>query len=233
MKISMKKRKIGYVYSSVSGRFPFRGEKNICFESKLEESFLTGMAFNDGVLDIEEQPFTLEYETSEGKTATYTPDFLVHFRYLSPDYSKKVSFSKSLLVEVKPRKILQKRFCEFLPKFKAAISYSRDNDMMFKIYDESRIYTPYYKNIVFLQRYSRSEYDPYIEKRIMQYLEIMGSATIDNILAVQCNTEVERGLMLGQIWHLLSVKKLSAVLDWPLGYETDVWINKPYKEEGL
>lgn len=230
----MKKRKIGYVYSSVSGKFPFRGEKNISFESKLEEAFLTSMAFNDSVLDIEEQPFTIEYETKEGKVATYTPDFLVEFKFVATTgNSKNIPFLKPLLVEVKPRKILRKDFCKFRPKYEAAISYCHQNDMRFRIYDESRIYTPYYENIVFLQRYTRAKYDPHTEKRIMEYLEIVGAATVDNILAAHCNTEVERGLMLGQIWHLLSVKKLSAVLDWPLNYETDVWINETYKEERL
>ena len=78
MKISMKNRKIGYVYGSVSGHFSFRKEKSIAFESTLERDLLYLLEFNDSVIDVEEQPFTIEYTNHNGKLVTYTPDFFVN-----------------------------------------------------------------------------------------------------------------------------------------------------------
>ena len=59
MKISMKKRKIGYSYGSVSGHFAFHKQKSIAFESTLERNLLTLLKFNDSVDDVIEQPLTI------------------------------------------------------------------------------------------------------------------------------------------------------------------------------
>ena len=56
MKISMKKRKIGYTYGSVSGHFSFRKQKSIAFESTLERDLLTLLEFNESVDDGIGQP---------------------------------------------------------------------------------------------------------------------------------------------------------------------------------
>ena len=70
MKISHKNRKIGYTYGSTSGKFMFRNKKIILFESLLEKSFLQVLEFNDMVLDVVEQPFTIETETTKGNCQT-------------------------------------------------------------------------------------------------------------------------------------------------------------------
>ena len=71
MKISMKKRKIGYTYGSVSGHFAFRKQKSIAFESTLERDLLTLLEFNDSVHDVIEQPLTIEYINHNGRSVTY------------------------------------------------------------------------------------------------------------------------------------------------------------------
>jgi len=223
VRISMKKRKIGYVYSSVSGRFPFRGQKSIAFESKLEEAFLTKFAFNDGVLDILEQPFTLEYETDQGKIAHYTPDFLVTFH---PDRTGRNTLSSPLLVEVKPREVLQKRLCEFKPKFKAALRYATLQGYVFRIYDEGRIKDTYYQNVKFLHRYIRTYYDPEDERRIIEYLKLSGQSRIDVLIKFLGVTQAQQGVLLGQVWSMLANKKITADLYVPLRNDSVVWINQ-------
>lgn len=109
MKISMKKRKIGYTYGSVSGYFAFRKQKSIAFESTLERDLLTLLEFNDSVEDVIEQPLTIEYTNHNGRDVAYTPDFLVDFK--EPEASLLKKPRKPLLIEVKPREKIQKHFC--------------------------------------------------------------------------------------------------------------------------
>jgi len=230
MKISMKKRKIGYTYNSVSGRFPFRGSKTIEFESKLEEDLLTVLEFNDSVFDVTEQPFTIEYTNQRGKKATYTPDFLVDFkifgsgtRYISHD--REVLYPKPLIIEVKPRDVLKKKFVALRPKFKAAMAYAAANDMVFKIFDESRIYGPYYDNVRFLRRYKRYRYDEIEEERLTGMLNVVGHCTIDVLLASLYVTEEQIGIGLGHIYHLLATKKIACDMTLPIRRDTVIWSN--------
>ncbi len=76
MKFSHKNRKIGYTYGSLSGMFSFRGEKAIPFESSLERDLLKLLEFNESVIDVVEQPFTIEYINKNNRATTYTLDYL-------------------------------------------------------------------------------------------------------------------------------------------------------------
>ncbi len=223
LKISMKKRKIGYTYGSVSGHFPFRKQRSIAFESTLERDLLVMLEFNDSVYDVIEQPVTIEYTNKNGRATTYTPDFLVYFE--QPDEIITRIRRKPLLIEVKPRNILRKKFEELRPKFKIAMKYAYENDMIFKIYDENKIRGQYFQNVSFLKRYKSLHYSKEEEQRILEYVEVMGNPTIDNVLVYLYDTDVQKGMALGQIWHLLANKKLHCPYGEPLNYFTEIWIN--------
>jgi hypothetical protein len=152
----MKKRKIGYTYGSVSGVCSFRREKSVAFESLLERDLIILMGFNDSVRDIIEQPLTFIYPNANGKRVKYTPDFLVHFN--QPETTIFDTKHKSLLIEVKPRRILQKNFPILKRRFKIAMKYAQQNDLIFKIYDEGKIRSEYFRNISFLKRYQNLKY---------------------------------------------------------------------------
>lgn len=229
MKISMKKRKIGYTYGSVSGHFSFRKQKSIAFESTLERDLLSLLEFNDSVQDIIEQPITIEYINKNGKQVTYTPDFLVYFN------ESKVSHleleRKPFLIEVKPRSKLLKDWNILKPKFKIAMRYAKENDMIFKIYDESRIRTQYLKNILFLKRYYRLEYDLSSEDEILSFVHSIGITTIEHVLEYLTSNKESRGLILSHIWHLLSHKKLLCLMKDNLTIQTNIWINENIEME--
>ncbi|MCK9490709.1 MAG: TnsA endonuclease N-terminal domain-containing protein [Sulfurimonas sp.] len=227
----MKKRKIGYTYGSVSGYFAFRKQKSIAFESTLERDLLTLLEFNDSVCDVIEQPITIEYINANGRNTTYTPDFLVYFNETETILLDVVR--KPLLIEVKPRRIIQKKFKDLRPKFKIATKYASQNDMIFKIYDEEKIRGAYFQNITFLKRYKNLEYDLDEEQRILTYVDMLGSTTIDHILESLFITKIQKGLALGQIWHLLANKSLLCLYGEPLNYQTTVWLNDNYDEEKL
>jgi hypothetical protein len=219
----MKNRKIGYTYGSVSGHFSFRKEKSIAFESTLERDLLTLLEFNDSVEDVIEQPLTIEYENHNGRTVTYTPDFLVYFK--EPDAALLRLQRKPLLIEVKPTDKLQKHFQELRPRFKVAVQYAHANDMIFKIYDEKRIRTQYLKNIIFLKRYKKLEYQEEDENLILAYIHSVGNISIEYVLEALSTTKEQKALMLSNIWSLLSHKKLLCHFDKTLNLQTEVWIN--------
>jgi len=229
MRISMKNRKIGYTYGSVSGYFSFRKQKSIAFESTLERDLLTLLEFNDSVSDVVEQPVTIEYTNENGRDTTYTPDFLVHF---NEPATQTMSISrKPLLIEVKPKDRLTKDWEKLRKKFKVAVKYAQANDMIFKIYDESRIRTPYLKNILFLKKYKRLTYNKEETLTILSFVQNKGISIIEEILEYFYIKEEDKAIALGLIWHLVSTKQLLCQLDSPLSISTTVWINDNLTEE--
>ncbi len=224
MKLSTKKRKIGYTYGSVSGIYSFRGEKGIAFESTLERDLLKILDFNDSVLDVVSQPFTLEYTSKDGKNRKYTPDFLVYFKSLPADSISSLS-TKPLLIEVKPHKKLKKHWEVFRERFKVAVRYAQKNDFIFKIYDEERIRGNDLKNIELINRYKSFVYDSNEEKRILNHLRTVGHTTVDHLLAHLYVTEVQIGIGLGQVWNLVVHKKIGCDIGQPLNMSSTVWLN--------
>ncbi len=229
MKISVKNRKIGYTYLSQSGYFSFRREKEIAFESRLEKDFLTSVAFNNKVINIEEQPFTLTYTTSRGRETVYTPDYMIIFKHETEDIP---SFSKPIIAEIKPRDVLRKDFCDFRERFKAIISYCQKNDMIFRIYDESRVRTLYFNNITKVLRYRRYRYDPIEKDTILNYVHATGQTTVGMAAEVFGGTDMDKAEVIGHIYHLLATKQLLAdLVTRPLGIHTEIWINTDYGYE--
>ncbi|UFS62733.1 heteromeric transposase endonuclease subunit TnsA [Sulfurimonas sp. HSL-3221] len=222
MKISLKNRKIGYTYGSISGYYAFRKEKSIAFESTLERDLLVVLEFYDLVLDVIEQPVTLEYFGADGNCVQYTPDFLVHFKLSSQGNARK-PYPKPMLIEVKPSKKLKSDFSTLRPKFKLATKYALENGYVFKIFDEKKIRGQAFKNISFLARYKNYEYDPDERHRIISNLMILGEVTIENLLASLYVTDSERGIGLGHVWHLIANKHVVCDIGLPLGKHTVVW----------
>ena len=86
---------------------------------------------------------TIEYTNKNGRAVTYTPDFLVQFEEPNEMVCINKISRKPWLIEVKPREILKKEWDKLKPKFKIAIKYARENNLIFKIFDETKIRTSY------------------------------------------------------------------------------------------
>lgn len=224
MKISTKNRTIGYTYGSVSGHFAFRKEKSIAFESTLERDLLTILEFNDSVSDVIEQPMTIEYTNDNGRDVTYTPDFLVFFN--EPDADLMRIQRKPLLIEVKPRDHLIEDWDRLKKKFRIGIKYAHANDMIFKVFDESRIRNTYLKNVLFLKRYKRSEYNKDVTMEILSLVHANGSLSVEHLLEHISVTQEQKGMTLGQVWNMVAHKQLLCLLDSPLSIKTIVWLNE-------
>ena len=227
MKISQKKRKIGYTYSSVSGTYPFRGEKSICFESTLERDLLIKLEYDLSVVDVIEQPVTIEYVNDNGREVTYTPDFLVH--YYTPNHSSPSFGQKSRLIEVKPNKILKNKWRELKPKFKQGSALARENGWLFHIYDETKIRGSYLDRLMFLERFKRRKYDANEIKRVTEYLSMVGHIRVDHLIESLYITSEEKGIGLGLVWHLLSKLVVCCDLSKDPNLFTYIWLNTEMK----
>jgi hypothetical protein len=223
MKISQNRRKIGYTYSSVSGSFPFRSEKSISFESTLERDLLLLLEYDPRVIDVIEQPVTIEYENANGRNVTYTPDFLVHYRSscsLEPDSS-----NTSRLIEVKPQRVLKTKWQALKPKFKVGTSYAKQQGWRFCIYDEVRIRGQYLKNIRFINRYKNYQFDQSEGHRITNHLKLVGHTAIDHLLEFLYVKNDDKGIALAQIWSLIAEKVIACDMTLPLNIGTVIWLN--------
>jgi hypothetical protein len=221
MKISMKKRKIGYTYGTSSGVYSFRNEKSILFESPLERDFIQLMDHNSNVMDIEGQPFTLIDENFKGNKGNYTPYFLVYFKTSLYSHIK----TKPLLVEVKPSANLKKDWKNLKPKFKKAIKYSKEQDYRFKIFTESIIRTQEFYNITFLNRYKDYSYNIDDIDIILNHLKVIGQTTLNHLIAHLFVTDFQKGNAIGIVWHLVSLNVISCDLSLKLTNNTVLWLN--------
>lgn len=211
---------------SITGLYPFQVPgiesrvEYVTFESSLERDFLMKLELIRSVIDITSQPLTLEYQNDNGVTYPYTPDYLVTFR-VGSIYPE---FIPSLLVEVKPRKLLQKSFNQWKSKYRKAVSFCKQEGYTFRLMDEGRIRDQYWLNALFLRRYRKLKVDRDIEDLIVQNLELMGCTTFETLVKrnFRCDLIMDHGKAC--IWKLLADHKISCDFSLPLGWNTEMWL---------
>lgn len=216
-------RKIGTTRRSVSGYFVFRGEKGISYESSLERDFIIRMSFFSQVIDIIEQPVRLSYRALNGNTYRYTPDFLVYFRTPSEYYGHP---TVPLLVEVKPRSVLQEEWKTLKPKFREARLYAREQGMKFSIMDESRVRDQMFRNVMFLRRYAKMKFNERESDWLVDRLDELGGTTFRYLWSSSWFSKQDRAVGISHIWHLVATKRIWCPMYEPLNYDTELWANK-------
>lgn len=213
-------RKIKPTRRSVSGVYAFRGETATPFESTLERDFLIRKEFCLGVLDIIPQPVQIPFVSTNGQTYTYTPDFLVYYRLGSMDYG---DYPKPVLVEVKPQAEWKKHWREWLPKWKAAWRYAKEQGWEFHIHDESRIRDQALENIRFLERYKRMQFPAEESRWVIDNVKQMGSSPFHYVLARHF-MGLYKAHGIAHIWHLLATRQLDCDISQILNEFTDLWV---------
>lgn len=213
-------RHIGPTRRSVSGHFSFRGEVSIPYESTLERDFLIRREFNESVLSIEAQPFTLHYRDRSGHARRYTPDFLVIYRQENQSLE---DYPRPELVEIKPEKEWRQNWRKWLPSWRAAWRYGRDRGWCFHIYDESRIRGPVLDNIRFLKPYAKREFPAEETRLILDDLQLRGVASLDLVLARHFPSN-RNGEGLAHLWHLLATHQISCDMRFMRDWFTEVWV---------
>jgi len=212
-------RDIKATWRSVSGRYAFRGESSVGFESTLERDFIMRTEFRVDVQDIVSQPVTLSYSMADSRENKYTPDFLVYFRLTDEPYPL---YPRPLLVEVKPYEVWTEELDELRPKWRAAIRYARERDCDFRVHDESRIRDRALDNIRRLGRYRVMDTPEDENRWILDQVRTMGGTPIHYLIARHFPGE-DRGVATARIWHLIATRRLDCNVNEPLDEFTEVW----------
>jgi hypothetical protein len=214
------KRKIKPTRRSVSGVYAFRGETSIEFESTLERDFIIRTEFFLNVLDVIPQPAIIPFRSLNGHPYTYTPDFLVYYRLGTNLYE---NYPKPALIEVKPESEWKRNRQEWLPKWKAAHRYAKEQGWTFHIHDESRIRDQTLFNIRFLEFYKRMQFPQEESHWVIENIREMGSAPIHYLIARHF-MGIYKAEGIAHIWHLLATRKLDGDLSLPLNDLTILWV---------
>jgi len=151
------RKNVGYFPSS-------KNDRNISFESLLEEDYIYIIEYEEKVLSYLEQPLTIEYHHNN-KKYKYTPDFKVN------------RHSKTQLIEIKPKNILLKLLEKESErrKFNAAYEYCRRMNFEFKIITDEDIRSgDVLNNIKYLYFYANVKVPAYIKLLIKN--ELMNSS---------------------------------------------------------
>lgn len=196
---------------SLSGVFAFRGA-SVAFESMLERDFLRRMDFRKDVLQVTSQPVALCFVAWNGRAYTYTPDFLVRFH----SHTRR----RPILVEVKPEENWRKNWREYLPKWKAAWRYAKEEGWEFHIYDESRIRGQSLKNIQFLERYRHADYAQVDLDAIVKTVAFKGIASIDYLTAL--HFQGQEALGKSHVLHLIATRQLDCDISGALNDSLEV-----------
>lgn len=214
------KRKLKPTRRSVSGVYMFRGQDDVMYESALERDFIIRKEFNTGVVSVGAQPVQIPFIDSLGRQQVYTPDFLVDYALEDRVWTQGI---KPLLVEVKEESEWRENWRDWLPKWKAAYRFAKDNGWRFAIHDESRIRDQVFQNVCFLERFKRMRFDSDCTEEILSTIELMGSVPVHHLLAKFFIGPVRRAEGVAHIWHLLAMRQLDCDMTLPLGEFTVLW----------
>lgn len=208
-------RKIGKSYTVVTGLVATdKFERMVAYEGDLERDFILLMTFDSlRVLAIEEQPVKIYFTDADGKKRSYTPDILVTFR----------DGTKTLLAEIKPRRILKKKWKELKPKFRAARLYAREKGWRFKIITEVEIQTPYLNNVVFLLGFRRLPEDETKSASILQALQKLRETTPEALLNTITEDKWTQAYLTPFFWRLVANYKIGVNLEEPLTMTSSIW----------
>lgn len=217
VRVAPTKRVIGPTRLSVSGYYCFRNLGMIAYESTLERDLLRRLAVNRRVLAVESQPLTLLWDDSSGRACRYTPDYLVHWRWMGEFYRLR---EPPWLIEVKPRAELRKSWRRWHAKFRIAARHAAEQGWRFRLLDESRIRDVMFENAARLERY-RALHHTFSVADLPPALFDGGLCQIEQIVARLPGAPEAR---LAYVWHLLAVGYLDGDLTQALDRTTEVWL---------
>lgn len=208
-------REIKPTRMSVSGKYMYKGT-SIPYESTLERDFLIVQGFLEEVKSIVPQPICIQFEKN-GRTYPYTPDFFIEYENFAN--------RKNMIVEVKPETLWRENWRDWSNKWKAMKRYCKDNDMLFHIFDESRIRNTALANINFLANFKNTHIEQEDIEAVLNQVTLMGVTTIDYLLTRFYSGKLLRNHGLRVIYHLLYKQRLKFDLFSDLSEQSEVWVD--------
>lgn len=215
--ISLKKvRNIGLKYFSLSGQqISIKKNSQISFESSLERDFIQLLEFNKKVFSYYEQPIKILFN-NEGKRKSYVPDFYIKYSDDRPDE----------LVEIKFREDLKKNWSKYKPKFKAAKQFCDDNQIIFRIIDETKIRNTFLYNAIFLLSYIRpkANIDYYYVDCIFDFVRENEKSTPNEIIETLGQDISGKAELIFVIWYMVASDILHCDMNQKLTMNTKIYI---------
>ncbi|MGF1659530.1 MAG: TnsA endonuclease N-terminal domain-containing protein [Rubrimonas sp.] len=151
-------RKIGRSARSITG-YASLFRESVQFESSLEHDFLVRVALTPSVVRVVSQPVRISYVKPSTGPTTYTPDFLVEYR-------QERGALRQVFYEIKYRVDLREHWETLKLAFRAAIDWSREHGVEFRLVTETKIRDDAIWNAILLKRYLRVPDDPDMTLRI-------------------------------------------------------------------
>jgi hypothetical protein len=213
-------RKIPKSYRNVTGLTATdKSDEMTAYESRLEHECQKLLTFNTNVLKYEEQPVKICYISSDGKTHSYTPDILIHYRKdITP-----AKYWKPLLVEVKWRTDIFKNWRELKPKFRAARNYTRELEWDFTLITDKEIKTHYLDNAIFLLTFRRFPKNEYHNKSLLQAMDDLRETDPKTLLGNISEDRDEVVKLLPSLWQLIANREVGVNLDLKLTMRSRIW----------
>lgn len=218
-------RKIGYGRRALTGlmtgarKTPGSG----AFESALERDLFVLLEFDRLVIAWHPQPFTIPVSKGEGRRASrYTPDVVVEYS-ATPEGS---TLARVDLCEVKYRQELKDNWTKLKPRLKTGLRHAKSQGWNFKIYTEVEIRTPRLTNAKFFLGYVTRGTDLMDVARLQTTLRELGTGSPNEIFKAAFVAPEEKGRMLGVLWHMIAIGRVSMDFDQTLSMQTPMWCNE-------
>lgn len=211
---------------AVTGRVPTdKAATSQDAESALEQDFLVLQRFDRRVETFASQPITLRWEDPDGRRR-YTPDVAIKYTLMAFRGDPSL---RTTLVEVKPRDILKRDWIDLKPKFRAAIAWTRDRGMVFRILTEQEIRTPFLENARFLLRYQGAHMPKNVglngpvQWRVRETLADFGTSTPRELLQAITPVESYQAEYLPWVWFLINHGLIGCDLGQKLTMASPIW----------
>lgn len=196
---------VGYVHSG-------KNKKPIQFESLLEREFLYLLEYDSAVIEIADQPFSINYP-SRGDKRFYTPDFLASYRD-----------GKQVVFEVKYSHDLETNSRKYAAKFKAAKIFAKSKGYIFRTITEKEIRTTYKENVKRLLIFQGVSADLSAQHAILNCLRNSSPKSFLDLVKIITDSPEEQQTYIRPFWVLLCQKIITADLFMPLTLKSPAWI---------
>jgi len=194
-----------------------KSSRMVSFESSLESDFVALAEFDPFVAKYGAQPVKINYKDIQGKSRSYTPDFLVYHRR---PYAKKFP---PTLVEVKYRSDIKANWADLKPKFLAAKRYAAARGWKFKIMTEIETRTEHTHNAKFLLPYRSMIIHSALIKDTLKTLRYLENCTPSELIVVATNVKERRLELINALWHLISRGVIGYDQFAKLQMESNIW----------
>jgi len=202
-------------------------EGQIQFESTLERDFAYLAFFDRRVFGLQAQPFTLEYNDSQGTPRVYTPDFQLQYR-------KSREQIATAVVEIKYQQELEEKQDEFADRFAAMENWCSSNNAEFHIVTDLEIRSTRISNVKALYPFNLSEDDDGKNTAdLANFVAQNMPLTIKEILDRRSNSKEDRARTQHNLWWLIAAGSVWINLDEPITFDTQVFCHPIADTYGL